>query len=79
MSVRFQIALLVFMMVQAVLFGIGTIVVLTTPLTAFAMQLMPWVIGVSATISAPVSWLIAPRLRTRSENRSDSLRSPASS
>ena len=43
MSVRFQIAVLVFMMVQAVLFGVGAIIVLATPLSAFAMQLMPWV------------------------------------
>jgi hypothetical protein len=33
MSVRFQIAVLVFMMVQAVVFGVGTIIVLATPLT----------------------------------------------
>lgn len=79
MSVRLQIAILVFMMVQAVLFGIGTILVLATPLAAFAMQLMPWVIGTSAVISAPLSWLLAPRLRSRFENRSASLRSPVSS
>jgi hypothetical protein len=70
MSVRFQIAILVFMMVQAVVFGIGTIIVLATPLAAFAMQLMPWVVGVSLLISAPLSWMIAPRLRSRFRNRS---------
>jgi hypothetical protein len=70
MSVRFQIAILVFMMVQAVVFGIGTIIVLATPLSAFAMQLMPWVVGVSFLISAPLSWMIAPRLRSRFGNRS---------
>jgi hypothetical protein len=29
------------------------------------MTLMPWVIGVSAVLSAPVAWIIAPRLRAR--------------
>jgi hypothetical protein len=70
MSVRFQITVLVFMMVQAVVFGVGTIIVLATPLTAFAMQLMPWVVGISVVISAPLSWIIAPRLRARFWNRS---------
>lgn len=69
MSTRFQIAVLVFMMVQAVLFGAGTVLVLATPLSASAMQLMPWVVGVSAIVSLPVSWLIAPRLRARFWNR----------
>lgn len=69
MSVRFQIAVLVFMMVQAVLFGVGTTIVLATPLSAFAMQAMPWVVGVSFIISVPLSWMIAPRLRARFWNR----------
>jgi hypothetical protein len=29
------------------------------------MVLMPWVVGVSMLISAPLSWIIAPRLRAR--------------
>jgi membrane protein implicated in regulation of membrane protease activity len=65
MSIRIQIAILVYIMVQAVMFGIGTILVLATPLSALAMSLMPWVVGVSALLSLPVAWLIAPRLRAR--------------
>ena len=65
MSVRFQIATLVFMMVQAVLFGIGAVLVLATPLSARAMVLMPWVVGISFPISAPLSWWISPRLQAR--------------
>jgi hypothetical protein len=65
MSIRLQISLLVYVMVQAVMFGVGTILVLATPLAAFAMHLMPWVIGTSAIVSGPLSWLIAPRLRAR--------------
>jgi uncharacterized Tic20 family protein len=65
MSIRLQISILVYVMVQAVLFGVGTVLVLATPLSTVAMTLMPWVIGVSAVLSAPVAWIIAPRLRAR--------------
>jgi hypothetical protein len=65
MSVRVQIAALIYMMVQAVMFGVGALLVLTTPLQTMAMQLMPWVVVVSSIISLPVSWVIAPRLRAR--------------
>jgi hypothetical protein len=65
MSIRLQISMLVYLMVQAVLFGIGAILVLATPLQASAMTAMPWVVGITAILSAPVSWLIAPRLRAR--------------
>jgi len=34
-------------------------------LNAMAMQLIPWVVGVAAILSLPISWLIAPRLRAR--------------
>jgi uncharacterized Tic20 family protein len=65
MSLRFQIAAMVFLMVQAVLFGIGAVLVLATPLAQQAMTLFPWVVGISILISAPVSWMIAPRLRAK--------------
>ena len=65
MNVRIQIAAMVYLMVQAIMFGAGIILVLATPLNAMAMQLIPWVVGVSAILSLPISWLIAPRLRAR--------------
>ena len=65
MSVRLQIAALIFMMVQGVLFGVGVTLLLATPLAEFAMQMMPWVVGVSFLVSLPLSWMIAPRLRAR--------------
>ncbi|WP_294537710.1 hypothetical protein [uncultured Rhodoblastus sp.] len=65
MSIQLQISILVYVMVQAVLFGVVTVLVLATPLAAVAMNLMPWVVCVSAVISVPVSWIIAPRLRAR--------------
>mgnify|MGYP001493776739 CR=1 FL=1 len=65
MSTRFQISVLVYMMVQAVTFGIGVILVLATPLKELAMTLMPWVVGVSFIAAMPFAWFIAPRLRAR--------------
>lgn len=69
MSVRFQIASLVFLMVQAVLFGIGAVLVLATPLAEMAQRLMPLVVAVSLGISIPLSWEIAPRLQVRRRAR----------
>ncbi len=65
MPVRVQIAALIFMMVQGVLFGVGIVTILATPLSAWAMQLIPALVVVSLAVSIPVSWMIAPRLRLR--------------
>lgn len=66
MSVRFQISAMVFMMVQAVLFGAGLLVILLTPsLNAHAMSTLPEMIGLSLVPSAIIAWMIAPRLRAR--------------
>ena len=65
MSTRLQIAGLVFMMVQAVLFGIGVVAILATPLDEEASTLMPWMIALTFLVSAPLAWLIAPRLQMR--------------
>jgi len=65
MSVRLQIAVLVYMLIQAVSFGIGIVAVLSTLLMNHEMALVPWVIVVSALISIPLAWLIAPLLRAR--------------
>ena len=67
MSVRLQVSALVFMMAQACCFGVGAILVLATPLSEFAMRLMPWVVVVSTAVSLPTSWILAGRIiRTRS-------------
>ena len=65
MSTRLAISFLIFMIVQAVLFGVGTVLVLATPLAEYAMALMPWVVGLSFVASVPFSWFLAPRLRAR--------------
>ncbi|WP_291842018.1 hypothetical protein [Bradyrhizobium sp.] len=65
MWTRLQIASMLFMMVQAVLFGIGMVAILATPLNQTAMTLIPWMIAISFFVSAPLAWLIAPRLQMR--------------
>jgi hypothetical protein len=66
MSTRFQIALLIFMMANAVAFGVGIVLVLMTPaLTAYAFEAIPAVVVASLVVSAPTAWFMAPTLRAR--------------
>ena len=65
MPVRLQIAALVFMNVQAVLFGAGMLVILLTPIQSDAMAAIPTMVAVSIVASAVIAWLMAPRLRQR--------------
>jgi hypothetical protein len=65
MSNRMRIAIVIYAMVQAVVFGAGIVLVLATPLAQTAMALMPWVVGLSLLISAPVAWLLAPMAQAR--------------
>jgi hypothetical protein len=59
-------AALVFMMTNAVLFGIGMVAVLTIPaLAQYEENLVPTVVVLSFILAAPLSWIIAPRLRAR--------------
>lgn len=65
MRTRIAIAALIYMMVQGVLFGLGVIAIMASPLNAQAQTLIPWLVGVSAIVSVPIAWIIAPRLRAR--------------
>jgi len=66
MSIRLQIAGMVFLMVNAVMFGVGIVPVLLLPsLANNAFETIPAVVIASFLISAPLSWFIAPRLRAR--------------
>lgn len=66
MSIRFQIAALVFMMTIAVAFGIGIVPTLMIPVLAnHAFEAIPAVVLASVVVSAPLSWFIAPRLRSK--------------
>jgi hypothetical protein len=69
-TTRDRIALLIYSMVNAVLFGIGLVIVLNVP--AFAAHLwiaIPAVVLIGLVLAAPIAWLIAPRLRARRERR----------
>jgi hypothetical protein len=66
MSTRFQIASLVYMMTNAVLFGIGITAIMTVPaLARNAMDWVPLAVLASFVLAAPVAWYIAPRLQAR--------------
>ncbi len=68
MKNRAAIAALIWMMVNAVLFGIGAVTVLTVPsLKADASYWLPVVIVVSFLISPFIGWALAPRLTARWE------------
>ena len=79
--VRLSIAALIYMNVQAVLFGIGAVSVLATPLQTVAMQLMPVVVVASSIVSLPFAWILAPRLQARywrsQQRSSDFISGPA--
>ncbi len=66
MRTRFWIAALIFPMVNAILFGIGVVPLLSIDaLAEHAGTLFPFVVGGSFLIAAPIAWVIAPRLRLR--------------
>lgn len=66
LSTNTRIALLISLMVNAVIFGIGATTVLSIPaLAQNATIWLPVVIVVSFLISPLVSWMLAPRLRSR--------------
>jgi hypothetical protein len=66
MSTRMAIAALIYMMVNAVVFGIGAVTVLSIPsLSENATIWLPAVVVTSFILSAPLAWYIAPRMRSR--------------
>jgi len=64
---RAQIALLIYMMTQGVLFGAGIVLVLTWPILSADTGF--WIVAVvvvaSVVLAAPIAWWIAPRMRAR--------------
>lgn len=70
MSNRMAITLLLYGMVQGVLFGAILLAVMYTPaLRANAAVFIPIAVLLSAVIAIPASWKIAPRLRARHVRR----------
>jgi hypothetical protein len=63
---RFRIAVLIYSMTNAVIFGAGIITVLNvSALRADAYFWIPVVVVASLILAAPFAWLIAPRLQAR--------------
>ena len=63
---RLRVAALIYCMVNAVVFGVGVIAVVSVPaLMTQAFFWIPAVIVTSFVISAPLSWLIAPWMMMR--------------
>ena len=63
---RAGIAALIYLMTNAVIFGVGLITVLLLPsLRGGEMISIPAVVVASLILAAPIAWLIAPRLRAR--------------
>jgi len=67
MSTQLRLSLLLYGMVNAVLFGAGTITILSFPSLQEQWKLLiPLVVVASFVLAAPIAWLLAPRLRARS-------------
>lgn len=77
MRTRFAIAVLIWPMIQAVLFGLGMIGLLAAPLEAAEMMTAVWwMIAATFLISTPVAWGMAPWLRLRDRPHRRSLTRP---
>jgi uncharacterized protein (DUF983 family) len=63
---RLRVAALIFVMVNAVVFGVGLVAVLTTPsLSQHAFLWIPVVVVSSFVFSTPLAWLISPWMMQR--------------
>lgn len=63
---RLRVAALIYLMVNAVVFGVCLIAVLMTPaLAQHAFFWIPAIIVTSFVLSAPLSWFIAPSMMLR--------------
>lgn len=75
MSRRWMITALIYMMVNAVLFGIGATLVLSVPALASQASPLLWVVVVmSFVLALPIAYFIAPRLRARFQRREENRR-----
>ena len=67
---RRRIAVLIYSMTNAVIFGAGIITVMNVAaLRANAFFWIPVVVAASLILAAPLAWLIAPRLQARYDRR----------
>jgi uncharacterized membrane protein YdbT with pleckstrin-like domain len=69
-TVRGQVAILIYMMVQGVLFGVGVVAMVLIPTWFGHQQLaLPVIVVVSFLIAVPLAWFISPHLLNRYEKR----------
>jgi hypothetical protein len=67
---RRRVAVLIYSMTNAVLFGIGLLIVLLIPpFNAHLGLAIPIVVIVSFVLAVPIAWLVAPRLQARYDRR----------
>jgi hypothetical protein len=67
-----MITAVIYMMVNAVLFGIGTTAVLSIPTLAEQASTLIWVVTVlSFVLALPIAYVLAPRLRARYQRRQE--------
>ena len=72
MSRRWMITAVIYMMVNAVLFGIGVTAVLSIPTLAEQASTLIWVVTVvSFVLALPIAYVLAPRLRARYQRRQE--------
>lgn len=62
MSTRLAVSILIYPMVQAVLFGMGVLLVLLSPMARDAMTMIPAVGVISGVAGTAIAWRIAPRM-----------------
>ncbi len=65
MSGKFQIAIVVFTLLEAIVLSTGTIVVFATSLQSLSAMLIPVLLGAGTVLSLVVAWMIAPALDAR--------------
>lgn len=65
MSGKFQIAVVLFMLIEAIALSAGTFLVFATALEANAATLMPVIFLAGTTLAAATAWLLAPLVDAR--------------
>lgn len=79
MTNRLAITLLIYGMVQAVIFGAGLLTLLWSPLRDNSAVLFTSIVVFSLILAAPAAWMIAPLLRAKHQRtlaREDKLGEP---
>jgi len=69
MSNRLAITLLIYGMVQAVIFGAGLLTLLWSPLKADTGTLIAIIAAFSLVLAAPAAWMLSPMMRSKHQRR----------